>query len=94
LVEEKSLTLIDIAMPNNEADILKAAHEIGKPITRIVLTHAHGDHIGALDALKKQLPDAIPSIFPLGIPACLMVIARLKRMSQPHLFVAACQSQA
>jgi glyoxylase-like metal-dependent hydrolase (beta-lactamase superfamily II) len=56
--EEKSLTLIDAAMPNNAADILKAAHEIGKPITRIVLTHAHGDHIGALDALKKQLPDA------------------------------------
>ncbi|CAM3591603.1 MBL fold metallo-hydrolase [Paenibacillus lupini] len=56
--EEKSLTLIDAAMPNNAAAILKAAKEIGKPITRIVLTHAHGDHIGALDALKKQLPDA------------------------------------
>lgn len=55
--EEKSLTLIDAAMPNNAAAILKAAEQIGKPITRIVLTHAHSDHIGALDALKKQLSD-------------------------------------
>lgn len=55
--EEKSLTLIDAALPNHAAAILKAAERIGKPITRIVLTHAHGDHIGALDALKKQLPD-------------------------------------
>ena len=31
---------------------------IGKPITRIVLTHAHGDHVGALDGLKKELPNA------------------------------------
>ena len=25
---------------------------------RILLTHAHGDHIGSLDALAEQLPDA------------------------------------
>jgi glyoxylase-like metal-dependent hydrolase (beta-lactamase superfamily II) len=28
------------------------------PIRRIVLTHAHGDHVGALDALHQALPDA------------------------------------
>lgn len=56
--EEKSLTLIDAAVPGNAEAILKAAKQIGKPITRIVLTHAHGDHIGALDALRKQLTDA------------------------------------
>ena len=28
------------------------------PIARIVLTHAHGDHIGSLDALHELLPDA------------------------------------
>ncbi|MCK9862300.1 MBL fold metallo-hydrolase [Paenibacillus sp. ATY16] len=55
--EEKSLTLIDAAMPGNAEAILKAAKQIGKPITRIVLTHAHSDHIGALDALRKQLTD-------------------------------------
>ncbi|MFX3632118.1 MAG: MBL fold metallo-hydrolase [Candidatus Pristimantibacillus sp.] len=54
--EENSLTLIDAALPNNAAAIIEAAKEIGKPITRIVLTHAHSDHIGALDQLKRQLP--------------------------------------
>ena len=31
---------------------------MGAPITRIVLTHAHGDHIGSLDAIAGELPDA------------------------------------
>lgn len=59
LVEEESeLTLVDAALPFSVKGILKAAESIGKPITRIVLTHAHGDHIGALDGLKKVLPQA------------------------------------
>lgn len=59
LVEEESeLTLIDAALPFSVKGILQAAKQIGKPITRIVLTHAHGDHIGALDGLKKALPQA------------------------------------
>jgi glyoxylase-like metal-dependent hydrolase (beta-lactamase superfamily II) len=36
----------------------KQLKKIGKPITRIVLTHAHEDHVGALDYLKKALPKA------------------------------------
>ncbi|RUS47845.1 MBL fold metallo-hydrolase [Cohnella sp. AR92] len=56
--EEDSLTLIDTAMPFSAKGILQAARDIGKPIARIVLTHAHGDHIGALDALKAALPEA------------------------------------
>lgn len=39
LVEEKdSLTLIDAALPYSASGILKAADQIGKPITRIVFT--------------------------------------------------------
>ncbi|MYL32151.1 MBL fold metallo-hydrolase [Pontibacillus yanchengensis] len=55
---EKSLTLIDAGMPFSKKPILKAAEEIGKPIQRIVLTHAHTDHVGALDGLKEALPTA------------------------------------
>lgn len=56
--EEEGLTLVDAALPNNVKAILQAADQVGKPITRIVLTHAHDDHIGALDGLKKLLPAA------------------------------------
>ncbi|WP_054023414.1 MBL fold metallo-hydrolase [Bacillus sp. FJAT-28004] len=54
--EEDSLTLVDAALPNNVKAILQAAKQLGKPINRIVLTHAHADHIGSLDALKELLP--------------------------------------
>lgn len=60
LIEEQdSLTLIDCALPYSAGGILKAAQQIGKPIRTILLTHAHSDHVGALDALKQALPAAV-----------------------------------
>lgn len=56
--EDDSLTLVDAALPYSYKGILKASEKIGKPITRILLTHAHSDHIGALLKLKKALPEA------------------------------------
>ncbi|MFH7831787.1 MBL fold metallo-hydrolase [Bacillus luti] len=55
--EERGLTLIDAALPFCAKKILELARKIGKPITNIVITHAHDDHIGALDAIKQVLPD-------------------------------------
>ncbi len=55
----KELILIDTGLPYSANAILKAADDIGLPIAHIVLTHAHHDHIGALDELKRQLPHAI-----------------------------------
>src|SRR4051812_17188789 len=45
-------------MKGRRRAILSAAEELGAPIVRIALTHAHGDHIGSLDALARALPDA------------------------------------
>ena len=56
--EEDGLTLIDTAIPGSAKPILAGAEEMGAPIVRIVLTHAHADHVGSLDALASQLPDA------------------------------------
>ncbi|MEH7273256.1 MBL fold metallo-hydrolase [Neobacillus vireti] len=55
--EEKELTLIDAALPFSMDGICKAAESIEKPITKIILTHAHEDHVGALDRIKEKLPN-------------------------------------
>jgi glyoxylase-like metal-dependent hydrolase (beta-lactamase superfamily II) len=56
--EDDGLTLIDAMLPRTQKKILAAAETLGAPIVRIALTHAHGDHIGALDALARALPHA------------------------------------
>jgi len=56
--EDDGLTVIDTALPGSTKAILAAAKGAGAPIKRIVLTHAHGDHIGSLDALAAEVPDA------------------------------------
>ena len=56
--EDDGLTLVDTMLPQGAKRILAAADELGAPITRIALTHAHGDHIGSLDAVKAAFPDA------------------------------------
>jgi len=56
--EDDGLTLIDTLIPGSAKRILVAAATLGSPIARIVLTHAHGDHIGSLDKLAAALPEA------------------------------------
>jgi glyoxylase-like metal-dependent hydrolase (beta-lactamase superfamily II) len=59
LVEEpEGLTVIDTMIPRSAKTILAAAETRGKPIVRILLTHAHNDHIGSLDELHAELPEA------------------------------------
>ncbi|MEO7198110.1 MAG: MBL fold metallo-hydrolase [Solirubrobacterales bacterium] len=56
--EEDGLTVIDTAISGSAKPVLAAAKEMGAPIRRIVLTHAHGDHVGSLDALAAEVPGA------------------------------------
>jgi glyoxylase-like metal-dependent hydrolase (beta-lactamase superfamily II) len=56
VTEDDGYTLIDTLLPRSAKKILDTAARTGRPIRRIILTHAHGDHIGSLDALAVALP--------------------------------------
>src|SRR3954452_17794118 len=56
--EDDGFTLIDTGLPGSAAAILATAQAHGAPIRRIVLTHAHMDHVASLDALHAALPEA------------------------------------
>jgi glyoxylase-like metal-dependent hydrolase (beta-lactamase superfamily II) len=58
VTEEDGFTLVDTMVPRSARKILATAARTGRPIVRIVLTHAHGDHIGSLDELAAALPGA------------------------------------
>ena len=55
--EDGSVTVVDTDLPGTHSAILTAAKDIfGGPVRRILLTHAHTDHIGSLAALRRALP--------------------------------------
>jgi glyoxylase-like metal-dependent hydrolase (beta-lactamase superfamily II) len=56
--EDDGLTLIDTMLGGSAGTIIAGAEVSGAPIVRILLTHAHADHVGSLDALKERLPEA------------------------------------
>jgi len=56
--EDDGLTLVDTMIGGSAKRILAAAEQAGRPIVRILLTHAHADHVGSLDALAAKLPQA------------------------------------
>lgn len=56
--EEDGFTLVDTCYRGAEHFTLELAAKPNPPITRIVLTHAHVDHVGSLDALRERLPAA------------------------------------
>lgn len=53
--EDDGLTLVDTSVFGQARAILAAVGSLGKPLRRIVLTHAHGDHAGSLDALSAAV---------------------------------------
>jgi glyoxylase-like metal-dependent hydrolase (beta-lactamase superfamily II) len=62
--EEDGFTLVDTTIGGSADDLIAAARAAGGELRRIALTHGHGDHVGSLDALKRQLgvPVHMPEI--------------------------------
>ncbi|MFL5966318.1 MAG: MBL fold metallo-hydrolase [Gaiellaceae bacterium] len=62
--EDDGFTLVDTTMGSAADDLIAAARDAGASIKRIALTHGHGDHVGALDALKNQLGESVDVLMP------------------------------
>jgi glyoxylase-like metal-dependent hydrolase (beta-lactamase superfamily II) len=54
--EDDGFTLIDTMIKGSGKKIAAAAAAAGQPIKRIALTHAHADHVGAVDELVAAIP--------------------------------------
>ncbi|SFH46901.1 Glyoxylase, beta-lactamase superfamily II [Tindallia magadiensis] len=55
VTDDKTSECIVIDPGGEATEIIAMADKKGWKITKIVLTHGHGDHIGGLDQLKKEL---------------------------------------
>jgi glyoxylase-like metal-dependent hydrolase (beta-lactamase superfamily II) len=62
--EDDGFTLVDTTVPGAADDLVTAAKRAGGAISRIALTHGHGDHVGSVDALKQRLGDSVEVLMP------------------------------
>ncbi|CAN5595409.1 MBL fold metallo-hydrolase [soil metagenome] len=58
VIEDDGLTLIDTGLSRSGQSFIDAARDVGQPIVRVALTHAHSDHAGSYDELHRLLPEA------------------------------------
>ena len=56
--EADGFTLVDCSVGGKAGAIIAAAEAGGAPIRRLVVTHAHWDHVGSVDDLSAALPEA------------------------------------
>lgn len=56
--EEDGLSLIDTGIASSASLIMQAIKDLQQPLRRILIPHAHSDHVGGLDKLHAHYPKA------------------------------------
>lgn len=79
--EDDGFTLVDACLAGSASGILGAAQRLGARIRRIVLTHAHFDHVASLDTLMAALPGVELSI---GIREARLLAGDFSLDAEPH----------
>jgi glyoxylase-like metal-dependent hydrolase (beta-lactamase superfamily II) len=82
-VDGDSFTLIDTGLAGSEKAILSAAEAAGAPIRRILLTHAHVDHVGSVDALARSLPGITLAASERSLPLLRKPADKSRRPGEP-----------
>ena len=60
--EDDGLTLVDSTTSSPADDVALIVKEVGKELRRVVLTHAHGDHVGGVAGMRLRFPGVEVSI--------------------------------
>lgn len=82
--ESDGLTLVDAGLANSQDAILAAAQAAGAPIRRILLTHAHVDHVGSVDALASGLPEVTIAASERSLPLLRKPADKSLRPGEPQ----------
>ena len=83
--ESDGFTLIDTTISGSGKAIVAAAQTLGAPIRRILLTHAHGDHVGSVDELARHLPGVVVAASERSLPLLQRPADKSLRPDEPRV---------